>query len=113
MACPAAGGQREAEDALLATAHAIEPASVVLEGFTAALVEQHLAPDPVGMVGGQPLRAELAARLLVGHEHELEVAAAGAPAASRKGRPRDGLGGDLGLHVERSPPPEEAVGDIA
>ena len=41
------------------------------------------------------------------------VAARGPPAAAGQRRGGDGLGGHLGLHVERAAAPQEAVGDVA
>ena len=65
------------------------------------------------MLGGDPAGADLAAGLLVGGEDELEASPGGPPAGAGQ---RDGghrLGGDLGLHVDRSPAPQKAVGELA
>ena len=113
VAGDAARGQLEAEDPLLGAAHAVAAAAVVLEHVAGALVEEHVAADAVGMGGGQPVGADVAAGLLVGDEHELQAAALRSPtAAGQRGR-RDRLGRHLGLHVERTAAPQEAVDDVA
>ena len=64
------------------------------------------------MLVAEPLRPEVPAGLLVGDEHELQRAA-GAPSLPGQGRPGHRLGRHLRLHVERPPPPQEAVGHLA
>ncbi len=79
----------------------------------AALVEQHVAAHLLGMGLTKPLRAKLAAGLLVHDGHDQQLAARGTPSFAREPRHGGDLGGDLGLHVERAAPPHEALGNLA
>ena len=103
----------EAEDALLGAAQPVTAPSVVLEHVAATLVEEHVAADLVGVRLAQPTRPDVAAGLLVGHEHELECAASRPPAVSGQRHGGHCLGRDLRLHVECAPAPQEPVRDVA
>ena len=105
--------QLEAKDALLRAADAVAAPAVVFEHLAAALVEQHVAADLVRVGPGQPVRAEIASGLLVGHEHELQRAARRTPALARQRGPGDRLGRDLRLHVDRASAPQVAVDHVA
>ncbi len=107
------GRDVEAEDPLLGAADPVMAPAVVLKRLAAALVDQHLAADLVGVVGGQPVCAPVTAGLLVCDEHELQRAPLGAPAFARQRHGRDRLGGDLRLHIQRAAAPQKAVGDLA
>ena len=88
--------QREAKDALLGHAHAVEALVAEREDRAGALVEQHVAAHRVGVVLGQPDRALAAAGLLVDDADDEQVAVGGAPArrgpapSRRRPRPRSG-----------------------
>ena len=85
-----------------------EPAVAEPEGQAAALVERVVGGD-VRALGHEPVHADLGRPvLLVGHDHEQQVAGA-APAAARQRRHGDGAGRDLVLHVDRPAAPQEAV----
>ena len=71
-----------------ATADAEVPAAVVLEDLAAALVEQVVAAHLVGVLGDQPGRAPLAARLLVGDDDDEQVPAPPGASPSARGRRR-------------------------
>ncbi len=107
------GGDVEAEDPLLGAADAVVAPAAVLEHLAGALVEQEVAADLVGMGLGQPVRADLAPGLLVGDEHELQRARAGRQPVPGQAGGGHRLGGDLVLHVQRAPAPQEAVGHFA
>ena len=83
----ALGGEREAEDALLRHAHAVEAAAVVLEHLAGALVDHDVGAHLVGVLLAQPLRAVLGAGLLVGGDHELQLAGLRPPARLAPARP--------------------------
>jgi hypothetical protein len=109
----AARGQLEAEDALLAAAHAVAALAAELERGARALVQQQVATHLLGMLLAQPARADIAAGLLIGDEHEFQRAPGRPPPARAQTCCRDGFGRDLRLHVERAAAPEEAVvGDL-
>ncbi len=86
VAGDAVGRDGEAEDALLGAADAVAAPAAVLEDRAAALVEQQVAADLVGVRLGDPLRAERAAGLLV--DDARRSAARRAPGASRCARAR-------------------------
>jgi len=101
----AARDQLEAEDPLLGAAHAVAAPAAELEHLTSTLVEEHVAADAVGVGVGQPVGADIASGLLVGHEHELQAAVLRSPPSAREAGGGDGLGGHLRLHVERAAAP--------
>ncbi len=107
-----ARGDVEAELSLLRAAHAVATPAAVFEHLTATFVEQHVAADRVCMVLGQPVRSVVPARLLVAHEHQLELAARSPPLPGQC-RGGDGFGSDLGLHVQRAAAPQKPVRHVA
>ena len=113
MTGDAARGETKPEDPLFGDAHAVVARPVVLEHWSAALVDEQVTAHLVRVVLAQPARADIAAGLLIGDEHELERTLRGAPALPRHRHRGDGLGRDLRLHVERAASPQEAVGEFA
>jgi hypothetical protein len=109
----AVGVEAEAEDALLADAHGEDAAVLVRDDGAAALVEEEVAAHEVGVVLADPLRALLAAGLLVDDADDEQVAAGRPPPGLREPDRRDGLGRRLRLHVERAATPDAAVGHVA
>ena len=107
------GRHREAKDALLGHAHAVDALVAEREDRPGALVEQHVAAHRVGVVLGEPHRALAAAGLLVDDADDEQVAAGGAPARARERHRGGHLGRGLGLHVLRAATPEHAVDDVA
>jgi hypothetical protein len=109
----ALGSDQETEDALLAHAQGVEALPLDLERDAAALVQHVVAAHGVRVLPAEPLSACLGAHLLVGRRDDQQVAGGGPPplAAERGGRGH--LGGDLVLHVLRSPPPDLAVDHVA
>ena len=81
---------REAEHALLAGAHAVERPPVVLEPLARALVDHQVGPHLVRVLAAQPLGAVLGAGLLVGGDHDQQLArpAGASPRAPAPPRPR-------------------------
>jgi hypothetical protein len=108
----AVGVDDEAEDALLGAAQAVEPPAVVVDDAPAALVEEEVAADLVGVGRGQPLRALRPAGLLVHQHHDEERSVRRPPALLRERGRGDHLGRGLRLHVERAATPDEAVGVV-
>ncbi len=106
-------GHGKAEHALLRATDAVAAPAHVVEDLAAALVDEEVAADLLRMVRGEPLRAELAAGLLVDDGGDQELAARGAPARARERRRSDDLRRDLRLHVDRAAAPEVAVYDLA
>ena len=113
MAGDAVGGDREAEHPLLRAAHAVAAPPRVLEQRASTLVDQQIAAQLLGVRPGQPLRAQRASRLLVHDRRDQQLTRGGAPARARQRGRRGDLRGHLGLHVERAPPPDEALGEVA
>jgi len=103
----------ETPDPLLGAGHAEPTLARELEHLAGALVEQHVAARGIGMLGAQPRRADLAPRLLVGDEQELQGAAGGTPAGTGERCAGDRLGRNLVLHVQGAATPEEPVDDLA
>ena len=113
VAGDAVGVQREAEHALLGAAQAVQAPAAVLEHAAAALVEEEVAADAVGVRAREPLRALGAAGLLVDDDDHEQRAARRPPARVRERGGGDDLGRGLRLHVERAAAPDEAVGKVA
>jgi hypothetical protein len=113
VARDAASPDPEAERALLGAADAVQATPGVRHDLTAALVEEHVDARQVGPLAAQPDGALGAADLLVDDRDDLQRAALGPPAGPGQRGGGDGLGRGLGLHVDRSAAPQEAVVDLA
>jgi hypothetical protein len=109
----AVGRDREAKDALLGHAHAVDALVAESEDGAGALVEQQVAAHGVGMVLGEPHRALAAAGLLVDDAHDQKVAVRRAPARPRERHRGRDLGRRLGLHVLRPAAPQDPVDHVA
>ena len=109
----ALGGEREAEDALLRHADAVDAPAVVLEHLAGALVHHEVGAHLVRVLLAQPLGAVLGARLLVGGDHELQLARLRPPALLGQRDRRGHLGRHLALHVQRAAAPDAAVAQLA
>ena len=105
--------EREAEHALLGHAHAVEAPAVVLEHLAGALVHHDVRAHLVGVLLAQPLGAVLGAGLLVGGDHELQLARCGPPALLGQRHRGGHLGRHLALHVQRAAAPDAAVLELA
>ncbi len=113
VARAAVGGQREAEDALLGDADRVDAPAAVLERRARALVDDQVGAHLVGMLGAEPLRSVGRARLLVGGDHELQLASLRPPTRLGERARRRHLRSNLALHVERSAPPDATVAQLA
>src|SRR5215208_6573385 len=91
---------------------ATHPPPVEVEDLAGALVDHVVAPDLVGVLVAEPLRAELRARLLVCRDHDEQLAAR-PPALLGERRGGHYLRGDLALHVERAAAPDAVVLELA
>ena len=109
----AARRDREAEDALLGDADAVDGVAVERDDGPGALVDDVVAADLVGVRLAEPDRALAAARLLVGRRDDDQLAARRPPALARERHGGRDLRRRLRLHVLRAAAPELAVGDLA
>ena len=103
----------EAEHALLAYAERVHAPPLEVEHLPRALVDDHVAAHLLGNVVAQPLRAVGRTRLLVARDDDEQLAALGPPSRATEAARGGDLAGDLPLHVERAPPPDEAVLDLS
>ena len=83
-----------------------------LSGAAAALVDDVLRRERLGVVFGEPLDAAQAARLLVRHRQEHDVASERLASALQQ-QEREQLGDPQTLHVERAAAPDLAVAQDA
>jgi hypothetical protein len=104
--------QLRAEDPLLADAERVDATAAELERGAAALVDDVVAADLVRMVLAEPVRAQLAAGLLVRGEDEQQLAGRRPPAIASEAQAGGELARDLALHVECSAPPDHSVCEL-
>ncbi len=107
------GSEEESVDALLTDAEGVEAPTSELERGAAALVDDEVAADGLGVLGAEPLRTGAGSHLLVGGEDQLQRAALGAPARLGERNRRGDLGCDLPLHVLCAAAADLVVDDVA
>ena len=97
---------------LLADGAEIEDVAAEDAPLAAALVEGVVRAHELGMLADEPREAVVLVHLLVGRQREDEVAGGPEALAPERGE-RDRARRDLALHVERAPPPDLAVDEVA
>jgi hypothetical protein len=91
----------------------VEPLAVEFEVIPASLVDYVVGLDEFRVLAAEPDRTAGAAGLLVAGEDQFQIAARWAPAGLGE-RDRCGdLAGDLTLHVDRPPAPDDPVDQIS
>ena len=107
------GAQLHPEDPLLADAERVDPAAAHLDEVAASLVDDEVRAHLVRVLLAEPVGAEVAADLLVGGDHEQQLALRGAPAALAEREAGRHLGRDLPLHVQSAAAADPAIDDVA